>query len=73
MARTKPLIRPDPLEDEISSEIAAGMAMKKITIKDLAKMTGINYSTLVTRIGLRGDIKTLRVGELIQIRKALRR
>lgn len=72
MARTKPLIRPDPFEDEIISEIAAGMAVKRFDIKKLSECSGINYSTLVTRIGKNGDIKTLRIGELIRIRKALR-
>lgn len=70
MPRVKPLIRPDPLEDELISEIGAGMAVKKMTILDLADKTGINYSTLKKR--LRGDIKSLRIGELILIRKVLR-
>lgn len=70
MPRVKPLIRPDPLEDELIAEIGAGMAVKKMTILDLADKTGINYSTLKKR--LRGDIKSLRIGELILIRKVLR-
>ena len=74
MPRVRPLAAPDPLETEIISEIAAGMAQAKITIKDLADLTGINYSTLNKRIGKKsGDIKTLRIGELIKIRKAIRR
>lgn len=73
MPRVKPP-QPDPLEMELISEIAAGMAQAKITVKDLADMTGINYSTLNKRIGKKsGDIKTLRIGELIRIRKAIRR
>lgn len=65
------LTRPDPLETDLMEEIAGGMATSKITVKDLARLTGINYSTLVKRIGRTGDIKTLRIGELIRIRKAL--
>ena len=67
------LVSPDPLETDLTEEIAAGMAAARITAKDLARMTGINYSTLIKRIGRTGDIKTLRIGELIRIRKALRR
>ena len=73
MPKVKPLIRTDLLEDDISSEIASGMAMTKMSIKDLAVATGINYSTLTKRIGRTGDIKTLRIGELIRIRKVLDR
>lgn len=72
MPRTKPLIRPDPLEAAIRSEIASGMARKQLNAKDLSKMTGIRYSTLITRIGKGGDIKSLRIGELIAIRRALK-
>ena len=71
MPKVKPLIRPDPFENEIISEIASGMACMKLTVKDLSDLTGINYSTLVTRIGKNGDIKSLRIGELIRIRKVL--
>lgn len=71
MSRVAPLIRTDPLESDITAEIASGMASRKIGIKQLSRMTGINYSTLVKRIGRTGDIKTLRIGELIRIRKAL--
>lgn len=73
MPRVRQLAPPDPLEMELVSEIAAGMAQARITIKDLAGLTGINYSTLAKRIGKGGDIKTLRIGELIRIRKAIRR
>jgi len=73
MPRVRPLAAPDPLETEIISEIAAGMAQARITVKDLADLTGINYSTLNKRLGRSGDIKTLRIGELIRIRKAIRR
>lgn len=73
MPRVKPLITPDPLELDLSGEIASGMAKMKINIKDLSEITGINYSTLVKRIGRGGDIKTMRIGELIRIRKALKR
>lgn len=73
MPRVRQLAAPDPLETEIVTEIAAGMAQARITIKDLALLTGINYSTLAKRIGKGGDIKTLRIGELIRIRKAIRR
>lgn len=71
MPKIKPLIRPDPLETDVISEIASGMAQTKTSMKDLARLTGINYSTLTKRIGRTGDIKTLRLGELILIRKAL--
>lgn len=73
MPKVKQLISQDPLEKDLIEEIAAGMAAKRITAKDLADMTGIKYPTLVKRIGRSGDIKTLRIGELIRIRKALRR
>lgn len=72
MPKVKPLIKPDPLEDDIISEIAAGMAVKNLNIKGLSDRAGINYSTLITRIGMRGDIKRMTIGELIKIRKALR-
>ena len=72
MPKVKPLIKPDPLEDDIISEIAAGMAGKNLNIKGLSDRAGINYSTLITRIGMRGDIKRMTIGELIKIRKALR-
>lgn len=73
MPKVKPFIKKDPLEDEIKAEIAAGMAVLQLTTKDLSEITGINYSRLRTRIGKNGDIKMLRIGELIKIRKALRR
>ena len=73
MPRVKPLIRQDPLEAELRSEIASGMARMQINARDLAKMTGIRYSTLITRIGKSGDIKSLRIGELIEIRKVFAR
>lgn len=73
MPRVKPLIKPDPLEADIRSEIASGMARMQINAKELSKMSGIRYKTLMNRIGRSGDIKTLRIGELIAIRKALRR
>lgn len=73
MPRVKPLgVRADPLEAQICSEIASGMACKQINVKELSKMTGIRYSTLITRIGKGGDIKSLRIGELIAIRRALK-
>ena len=72
MPKVKPLIKPDPLEDDVISEIAAGMALKNLNIKGLSDRAGINYSTLITRIGMRGDIKRMTIGELIKIRKALR-
>lgn len=72
MPKVKPLIKPDPLEDDIISEIAAGMAVKNLNIKGLSDRAGINYSTLITRIGMSGDIKRMTIGELIKIRKALR-
>ena len=72
MPRIKPLIRPDPLETSIRSEIASGMVNKQINIKELSKMTGIRYSTLIDRIGKGGDIKSLRIGELIAIRRVLK-
>ena len=71
MPKVKPLIKPDPLEKDITAEIASGMALAGISIKELAAMTEINYSTLVTRIGKNGDIKSLRIGELIRIRSVL--
>ena len=72
MPRIK-LIRPDPLEAELRSEIASGMARMQINAKELSKLSGIRYSTLITRIGKGGDIKSLRIGELIEIRKVFER
>lgn len=73
MPRVKPLIRTDPLEAQLRSEIASGMARMQINAKELSKMTGIRYSTLITRIGKGGDIKSLRIGELIEIRRVFRK
>lgn len=70
--RVKPLIRPDPLEDQISTEIASGMVRMKIDTRELSRRTGINYSTLIKRIGKSGDIKTMRLDELIKIRRVLK-
>lgn len=73
MPRVRPLgVRADPLEDQIASEIASGMVRMKIDTKELSRLTGINYNTLMKRIGKSGDIKSLRLGELIRIRSALR-
>lgn len=72
MPKVKPLVKPDPLEVELRTEIGAGMARLQISPKELAYITGINYSTLMKRIGRKGDIKSLRIGELIAIRRALK-
>lgn len=69
MPRVKPLIRTDPLEAEIRSEIASGMARMQINATELSKLSGIRYKTLMNRIGKGGDIKSLRIGELIAIRR----
>ena len=73
MPKVKPLIRTDPLEHQIRSEIASGMGQMQITARELSRMTGINYNTLAKRIGKGGDIKSLRLGELIEIRKVFKR
>ena len=74
MPRVKPLgVRADPLETQLRSEIASGMARMQINAKELSKLSGIRYSTLIARIGKGGDIKSLRIGELIAIRKVFQR
>lgn len=72
MPKVKPLGGIDPLETDLTMEIAAGMARSRLSISDLSQRTGIKYSTLAKRIGRGGDIKTLRIGELIKIRRALK-
>ena len=68
MPRVKPLIRPDPSEQKILSEIGAGMMQMQLNQQDLARLSGINPNTLSKRIGKGGDIRTLRLGEMIAIR-----
>jgi len=73
MPRVKPLIRPDPWKIEILSEIGGGMKALGITQNELADRARINRATLSRRIGKKGDISTMTLGELEAIRKVLRR
>ena len=73
MPRVKPLIRPETWKLEIMSEIGGGMKQLNITQNELADRAGIDRSTLSRRIGKRGNISTMTLGELEAIRKVFRR
>lgn len=73
MPKVKPIIRPDPVIEKVRAEIGAGMAVSKLSITDLSRLSGIKYGTLVKRIGRHGDITTMRLGEYVDIMKALNR
>lgn len=67
MPRTRALIRPDPRAQAIRTEIGGIIMRMGITKKELADKTGINYSTLMSRIGTKGDIGEMRLSEYWKI------
>ena len=74
MPRVKRLgVRADPWKTEILSEIGSGMKTLNITQNELADRAGINRATLSRRIGRKGDVSTMTLGELEAIRKVFRR
>lgn len=73
MPRVRPLARPDPWKVEILREIGGGMKALGITQNELADRARINRATLSRRIGKKGDISTMTLGELEAIRKVFRR
>lgn len=71
MPRVKPLgVRADPLEAEIRSEIASGMARMQINQRELARRAGLEPSTLCRRMK---NVKDMRLSELWAIRKVFER
>ena len=70
MPRVKPLIRTDPLEADIRSEIASGMARLQINQRELARRAGLEPSTLCRRMK---NVRSMRLYELWAIRKVFER
>lgn len=70
MPRVKPLIRPDPRETEVLDELGAALSAMKISKKELAKRTGIEYTKLCRRFRNVGE---MRLDELWRIQDARKR
>lgn len=73
MPRVKPLIRPDPFQQQILAEIGSGMMVMGITQRELADRAGIERSTLSRRIGKNGNIASMTLGELTAIRNVFKK
>lgn len=63
----------DRREKETLAKIGGIMGALRCTRADLAKMTGIKYTTLMSRIGKKGDIGSMKLSELWAIEDAARR
>ena len=70
MPKVKALIRRDPRETEVILEILGVLAAAKIDRKELAKLTGINISTLNLRMR---DVGSMRLSELWKIQDVRKR
>ena len=63
----------DSREEEVMQLIGAIMGSLKLSYKDVADMTGIKYTTLLSRIGRTGNIGDLRLCEYWAIMDAAKR
>lgn len=63
----------DRREKETLAMIGGIMGALRCTRADLAKMTGIKYTTLMSRIGKKGDIGSMKLSELWAIEDAAHR
>ena len=63
----------DQREDEVMRLIGGIMGSMKWSYKDVADVTGIKYTTLLSRIGRTGNIGDLRLSEYIAIIDAAKR
>ena len=69
MPRVKPLIRPDPLDVQVAQVIGAVMIVCGLNIDKLSELTGISPATLARRIGTKGNLDDLKLGEFKKIRQ----
>ena len=63
----------DKRKKETLAKIGGIMGALRCNHVDLAKMTGIKYTTLMSRIGKKGDIGSMKLSELWAIEDAARR
>lgn len=73
MPKVKPLIRPDPRAQGVRKEIGSIMGVLQIDAVELSQISGINYKTLMRRIGKNGNIGDMRLYELWAIQDAAKR
>ena len=68
-----PRIRSDPRELAIRQQIGAIIGGLQCNYSDLSRMTGIKYRTLMSRVGEKGSIGSMRLCELWAIQDAAKR
>lgn len=69
MPRVKALTKEDPTKAAIRAEVHEIMGYLNVSQAELARMTGIPTSTLSLRIGRRGNIGSLKLDELLAVRR----
>lgn len=69
MSRVRPLTKANPIDIKVARDIGAVMIVCGLNIDKLSELTGISPATLARRIGTKGNLDDLKLGEFKKIRQ----